>query len=128
MASKSVYGSRQIGGPGAVDRGSVPTAALAGPVGQSRRHAGVLRDTRETSMTHNARHRQRMELPTRFTSVPKLFGYAAEIVNVYGSFETCGGLKNRRLRQCKILICEVLISVTLSVRGEVAERLKAAVC
>ena len=38
------------------------------------------------------------------------------------------GLKNRRLRQCKILIGEVLISATLTLRGEVAERLKAAVC
>jgi hypothetical protein len=45
-----------------------------------------------------------------------------------GDFETCGGSKNRRLRQCKISISEVLISVTLSVHGEVAERLKAAVC
>jgi hypothetical protein len=45
-----------------------------------------------------------------------------------GDFETCDGLKNRRLHQCKISIREVLISVTLSVRGEVAERPKAAVC
>jgi hypothetical protein len=45
-----------------------------------------------------------------------------------GDFETCGGSKNRRLRRCKISISEVLISVTLSVHGEVAERLKAAVC
>jgi hypothetical protein len=45
-----------------------------------------------------------------------------------GDFETCNGSKNRRLRQCKISISEVLISVTLSWRGEVAERLKAAVC
>jgi hypothetical protein len=45
-----------------------------------------------------------------------------------GDFETCDGSKNRRLRQCKISIGEVLISVTLSLRGEVAERLKAAVC
>jgi hypothetical protein len=37
-------------------------------------------------------------------------------------------LKNRRLRQCKMSISEVLISATLSVCGEVAERLKAAVC
>ena len=36
--------------------------------------------------------------------------------------------QSRRLRQCKILICEVLVSVTLSVRGEVAEWPKAAVC
>ena len=39
-----------------------------------------------------------------------------------------GGLKNRRLGQCKISIGEVLISATLSVRGEVAEWPKAAVC
>src|SRR5260221_6291856 len=38
------------------------------------------------------------------------------------------GPENRRLRQCNISICEVLISVTLSGCGEVAERLKAAVC
>ena len=38
------------------------------------------------------------------------------------------GLKNRRLRQCKILISEVLILVTLSVCAEVAEWPKAAVC
>jgi hypothetical protein len=31
-------------------------------------------------------------------------------------------------RQCKISIGEVLISVTLNLRGEVAEGLKAAVC
>ncbi len=45
-----------------------------------------------------------------------------------GEFETCGGSKNRRLRQCKISISQVLISRTLNPRGEVAERLKAAVC
>jgi len=45
-----------------------------------------------------------------------------------GDFETCDGSNNRRLRQCKISIREVLISVTLSVRGEVAERSNAAVC
>jgi hypothetical protein len=45
-----------------------------------------------------------------------------------GDFETRDGSKNRRLHQWKISIGEVLISVTLSWRGEVAERLKAAVC
>jgi hypothetical protein len=45
-----------------------------------------------------------------------------------GDSETGDGSKNRRLRQCKILIDEVLISVTLSLRGEVAERPNAAVC
>ena len=39
-----------------------------------------------------------------------------------------GGLKNRRLAECKMSIGQVLISRTLSVCGEVAERLKAAVC
>ena len=39
-----------------------------------------------------------------------------------------GGLKNRRLAACKMSIAEVLISRTLTVYGEVAERLKAAVC
>jgi hypothetical protein len=43
-------------------------------------------------------------------------------------FETCDGSKNRRVRECKISIREVLISVKLNVRGEVAERPKAAVC
>jgi hypothetical protein len=39
-----------------------------------------------------------------------------------------GGLKNRRPAECKMSIGQVLISRTLNVRGEVAERLKAAVC
>ena len=43
-------------------------------------------------------------------------------------FDEGGGLKNRRLGECKMSISEVLGSATLSVRGEVAERLKAAVC
>jgi hypothetical protein len=38
------------------------------------------------------------------------------------------GLKNRRLAQRKTAITQVLVSRILSVRGEVAERLKAAVC
>jgi hypothetical protein len=43
-------------------------------------------------------------------------------------FDEGGGLKNRRLARRKIAIRQVLISRTLSVCGEVAERLKAAVC
>jgi len=38
------------------------------------------------------------------------------------------GLKNRRLGQCKFWSRQVLISRTLTDCGEVAERLKAAVC
>jgi hypothetical protein len=43
-------------------------------------------------------------------------------------FDKDDGSKNRRLGACKMSIGEVLISRTLSVCGEVAERLKAAVC
>jgi hypothetical protein len=39
-----------------------------------------------------------------------------------------GGLKTRRLAECKMSIGQVLISRTRTVCGEVAERLKAAVC
>jgi hypothetical protein len=39
-----------------------------------------------------------------------------------------GGLKNRRLPERKSPITQVLISRTLAAYGEVAERLKAAVC
>ena len=48
--------------------------------------------------------------------------------DVLCGFVEDGGLKNRRLGEMKMSISEVLISATLSVRGEVAERLKAAVC
>ena len=64
-----------------------------------------------------------------FASVPKLCRLPiAKSADFSGEFDEGDGLKNRRLRQCKISIREVLISLTLSVRGEVAERLKAAVC
>jgi hypothetical protein len=80
-------------------------------------------------MGHNARHQRAQVLSTFLASVPKLslaliektLGFSAE--SIQGD-----GLKNRRLQQCKISISEVLISARLSVRGEVAERLKAAVC
>jgi hypothetical protein len=45
-----------------------------------------------------------------------------------GEFRDGDGLKNRRLRQCKISIRQVLIQLHLAIAGEVAERLKAAVC
>ena len=65
----------------------------------------------------------------RFSRVcPNYFGCAYKIGNLFRGFETCGGSKNRRLHQCNISISEVLISVTLSVCGEVAEWPKAAVC
>jgi hypothetical protein len=45
-----------------------------------------------------------------------------------GELDASNGLKDRRLHERKSWIRQVLISRTLSVCGEVAERLKAAVC
>jgi hypothetical protein len=58
---------------------------------------------------------------TSFARIAKTPCFSSE------SFEG-DGLKNRRLAPSKISIREVLISVRLNLRGEVAERLKAAVC
>jgi hypothetical protein len=71
----------------------------------------------------------RAGIPDHFHECAQTFSAAnAESAMFIGDFETCDGSKNRRLRQCKISISEVLISVTLSLRGEVAEWPKAAVC
>ena len=71
----------------------------------------------------------RAGIPDLFHECAQTFSAArAESAMFVGDFETCNGSKNRRLRQCKISIREVLISVTLSVCGEVAEWPKAAVC
>ena len=62
-------------------------------------------------------------------SVPKLRGLLiAKKARFSAESVEGGGLKNRRLGECKMSISEVLISATLSVRGEVAEWPKAAVC
>jgi hypothetical protein len=71
----------------------------------------------------------RAGIPDYFHECAQTFSAArAESAMFAGDFETCDGSKNRRLRQCKISIREVLISVRLNVRGEVVGRLKAAVC
>ena len=127
MVSGSVYGSRQIGAPGTVDRGAAPIAAPASPVKQSRR---------QRASTHWRNLHDAQRAPSATQGIADAFCECAQTISATpremsmftGSFETCDGSKNRRLRQCKISIREVLISVTLSVRGEVAERLKAAVC
>ena len=64
-----------------------------------------------------------------FTSVPKVRGPVIEDQECFPrkSVEG-GGLKNRCRFERKSWIRQVLISRTLSVCGEVAERLKAAVC
>jgi len=62
-------------------------------------------------------------------SVPRVRGFVVARSGDFSvEFDEGGGLKNRRLAACKMSIAEVLISRTLSVCGEVAERLKAAVC
>jgi hypothetical protein len=79
--------------------------------------------------THNARHQQGPVLSvSRHECAHSSWTVVAKSARFLGAFTDGDGLKNRRLRRCKISIREVLISVTLSIRGEVAERLKAAVC
>ena len=80
-------------------------------------------------MTHNARHQPARDFRSVCAGVPRLRGAAiVRWADFSGEFGEGDGQKNRRLRQCKISIREVLISVRLTVCGEVAERLKAAVC
>jgi hypothetical protein len=94
----------------------------------------LMRPNRSTSPTCRGGEAQRA--PSARLGIADTFRKCAQTISAApaksaifsGDFETCGGSKNRRLRQCKISISEVLISVTLSGRGEVAERLKAAVC
>jgi hypothetical protein len=71
----------------------------------------------------------RAGIPGYFHQCAQTFSAAgAKSAMFSGDFETCGGLKNRRLARRKSAIRQVLISRTLRTRGEVAERLKAAVC
>ena len=71
----------------------------------------------------------RAGIPDLFHECAQTFSAArAESAMFVGDFKTYDGSKTRRLRQCKMSIREVLISVTLNARGEVAEWPKAAVC
>ena len=80
-------------------------------------------------MTHNARHQRAPDSQCRFASVPKVGGsLIVKSCDFPVEFDEGGGLKNRCRFQGKSWIRQVLISRTLSVCGEVAERLKAAVC
>ncbi len=64
-----------------------------------------------------------------FASVPKVRGsLIVKSGSFRAEFDEGGGLKNRCRFERKSWIPQVLISRTLSVCGEVAERLKAAVC
>jgi hypothetical protein len=63
-----------------------------------------------------------------FASVPRICGSViAKSGDFSREFDEGGGLKDRHMRKRKSWISQVLISLTLSVCGEVAERLKAAV-
>jgi hypothetical protein len=78
-------------------------------------------------MTHNPRH-QHVFVVSFGECAPSSWAVIAKWAAFSGGFVEGGGLKNRRLGECKMSISEVLISATLTVCGEVAERLKAAVC
>ena len=131
MVSRSVYGSRQIGGSG---RGRPWFNTHSGDVlaRSGNRGVSVLGDTGQTSMTHNARHRRRMELPTPFTSVPQAISTtppkSSMFTGVLRRATVRKTVASANGRQCKMSLSEVLISATLNVRGEMAEWPKAAVC
>ena len=59
---------------------------------------------------------------------PKSAGLIVKLGDFRAEFDEGGGLQNRCRCERKSWILQVLISRTLSVCGEVAERLKAAVC
>ena len=108
--------------PGAGDRGSALAAALAGVVKHSR--ATALQAI-ETSTTRNARHGYARDPKGFSTSVPGVVAADREFLARIWRLRRS---KNRRLGAQKGSITQVLISRTLDVCGEVAERLKAAVC
>jgi hypothetical protein len=89
----------------------------------------VLRHACETATTHNARHQRGPHSRRLSASVPRVRGSVIASQAIFlAKSDDGGGLKNRRLAECKISIGQVLISRTLSVYGEVAEWPKAAVC
>ena len=78
---------------------------------------------------HNARHQRDPDSQCLFASVPKVReSLIVKSGDFRAEFDEGGGLKNRYTCERKSWIRQVLISRTLSVCGEVAERLKAAVC
>jgi hypothetical protein len=83
----------------------------------------------EVIATHNASHQYSPHSLSISASVPRVRGTViAKWAGFSCEFDEGGGLKNRCRVERKSWIRQVLISRTLTVRGEVAERLKAAVC
>ena len=114
-------------GPGESPVGSAADLVWFGAL--AARDIGTRPAHRRTVTTHNAGHRRAQDCQCLFASVPKLRGsLIVKSGDFRAEFDEGGGLKNRCRFWRKSWIRQVLISRTLSVRGEVAERLKAAVC
>jgi hypothetical protein len=80
-------------------------------------------------MTHNVRHLRASDARPFSRSVPKVRESSLRDRAIFsGEFDTSDDLKNRCGFRRNHWIRQVPISRTLSVCGEVAERLKAAVC
>src|SRR5207247_665598 len=88
----------------------------------------VAASTLATETRHNARQHGAKILSTPFASAQTSFARIAKTPCFSAESFGGDGLKNRGLAPCKVSIREVLMSVRLNLRGEVAERLKAAVC
>jgi hypothetical protein len=84
---------------------------------------------RETATTHNARHQARPEFSTSLHECAQSsWSVIAKSGDFPVDFDDGGGLKNRRLHAKENAFAQVPVSRTLTRIGEVAERLKAAVC
>jgi predicted DNA binding CopG/RHH family protein len=83
----------------------------------------------ETATTHNARHQLALDSRCFCASVPRvLWSVIAKSGDLAVGFDEGGGLKNRCKELKKNADWQVLACRILTVCGEVAERLKAAVC
>ena len=119
----------------AIDRFSLhaPIAAQVPTSSGSGTTAAVIIGTRtstrwSTATTHNARYRRAPFLDAFWRVCPKSVGLIIESGDFPVEFAEGDGLKTRCRFERKSWIRQVLISRTLTVYGEVAERLKAAVC
>ena len=109
---------------------AVPRAAhSSGAEAQQPAPTNVPRQVSKTATSHNARHQARpgFSMPSRECAHVR-GSVIAKSGGFPGESSQGGGLKNRCGFERKSQIPQVSISRTLSVCGEVAERLKAAVC
>ena len=128
MVSRSVYGTRQIGGPGAVDRRSSTHRGACWPGRAASACCERLDDLNDAQRAPSATHGI---ADAFYKCAQTLSATPAKSSMFTGGFERATVQKtvaSAAGRQYKISIREVLILVTLNLRGEVAERPKAAVC